>query len=46
MLWNQFEEGQTVAIGWDFYGPVLLFVRLIALAVPVWAAIGLLRSPC
>ena len=39
MLWNQFEEG-AVEIGWDFYGPVLLFVLMIALGVPVWAAIG------
>lgn len=39
MLWNQLQE-QTVILGWDFYGPILLFVLLIALAVPVWAAIG------
>jgi len=39
MLWSQLEQ-EAVAIGWDFYGPVLLFVLLIALAVPVWAAIG------
>jgi len=39
MLWNQLQE-QTVVLGWDFYGPVLLFVVLVALAVPVWAAIG------
>jgi len=39
MLWQQLQE-QTVILGWDFYGPVLLFVLLIALAVPVWAAIG------
>ncbi len=38
MLWNQLE--QTVVLGWDFYGPVILFVILVALAVPVWAAIG------
>ncbi|MCH2096604.1 MAG: TRAP transporter large permease [Rhodobacteraceae bacterium] len=38
MLWNQLE--QTVVLGWDFYGPVILFVLLVALAVPVWAAIG------
>lgn len=37
-MWNTFS--QTVELGWDFYGPVLLFVLLIALAVPVWAAIG------
>lgn len=39
MLWNQLQE-QTVDLGWEFYGPVLLFVLLVALAVPVWAAIG------
>ncbi len=39
MLWNQMEQ-EAVEIGWDFYGPVLLFVLLIALGVPVWAAIG------
>ena len=38
MLWNQLN--QTVELGWDFYGSVLLFVVLVALAVPVWAAIG------
>jgi tripartite ATP-independent transporter DctM subunit len=31
---------QTVELGWDFYLPVILFVVLIALAVPVWASIG------
>lgn len=38
MLWNQLE--QSVVLGWDFYGSVILFVVLVALAVPVWAAIG------
>lgn len=38
MLWNTLN--QTVELGWDFYLPVLLFVGLIALATPVWAAIG------
>lgn len=38
MLWQQLN--QTVELGWDFYAPVILFVSLIALAVPVWAAIG------
>lgn len=38
MLWQQLN--QTVELGWDFYGPVILFVALITLAVPVWAAIG------
>ncbi len=39
MLWNQLQD-QAVQLGWDFYGPVLIFVALVALAVPVWAAIG------
>ena len=37
MLWNQMQQ-EAAAIGWDFYGPVLLFVALIALGVPIWAA--------
>lgn len=39
MLFNAFQE-QTVVLGWDFYVPVILFVVLCALAVPVWVAIG------
>lgn len=31
---------QSVPLGWDFYGAVLMFVGLILLAVPIWAAIG------
>ncbi|WP_299865562.1 TRAP transporter large permease [uncultured Hoeflea sp.] len=38
MLWNQ--QLNTVVLGWDFYAPVILFVLLCALAIPVWAAIG------
>jgi len=38
MLWNSLN--QTVELGWDFYVPVIMFIVLIALAVPVWAAIG------
>ena len=33
-------EEQTLALGWSFYGPVLIFVALIVLGVPVWVAIG------
>jgi len=43
MLWQQM-GAQTVELGWDFYGPILLFVFLVALAVPVWAAIGAAAS--
>lgn len=39
MLWNQLQQ-QSVELGWYFYGPVLLFVALVALGVPVWASIG------
>jgi len=39
MLWQQLQQ-QTVVLGWDFYVPLILFVALVALAVPVWAAIG------
>ena len=39
MLWQTLQE-QTVDLGWEFYGPVLLIVALIALAVPVWVALG------
>jgi len=31
---------QVTSLGWDFYGPVLLFVMLITLGVPVWVSIG------
>ena len=40
MIWQSLQE-QTVDLGWEFYGPVLLIIGLIALAVPVWAAIGI-----
>ena len=33
-------EDQALALGWSFYGPVLLFVALTVLGVPVWVAIG------
>ncbi len=39
MLWQNLQQ-QTVELGWDFYGPVLIFVLLCALGVPIWAAIG------
>ena len=40
MLWQRLQE-QTVDLGWTFYGPVLIFVLLLVLGVPVWAAIGI-----
>ena len=39
MMFHTMQETALV-LGWDFYGPVILFVLLVALAVPVWAAIG------
>lgn len=39
MLWNQLAQ-EAPQIGWDFYGPVILFVVMIGLGVPVWSAIG------
>ncbi|TDL90811.1 TRAP transporter large permease [Meridianimarinicoccus aquatilis] len=39
MLWQQLQN-QPVILGADFYIPIIVFVILIALAVPVWAAIG------
>ncbi|MDA0855782.1 MAG: TRAP transporter large permease [Proteobacteria bacterium] len=39
MLWNQLQD-QAVTLGWDFYLPVIMFVVLCALAVPVWVSIG------
>ena len=39
MMWQQLQQAELI-LGWDFYGPVILFVFLVAMAVPVWAAIG------
>ncbi|MEM9317453.1 MAG: TRAP transporter large permease [Pseudomonadota bacterium] len=39
MMWQQLGD-QTIVLGWDFYIPVFVFIALVALAVPVWAAIG------
>ena len=39
MLWSQLQD-QAVTLGWDFYLPVIMFVVLCALAVPVWVSIG------
>jgi len=33
-------EAQALALGWSFYGPMIMFVALIALGVPIWAVIG------
>ena len=30
----------VVILGWDFYIPVIAFVIMCALAVPIWASIG------
>jgi tripartite ATP-independent transporter DctM subunit len=39
MLWQNLQQ-QTIELGWDFYVPIIVFVALVALAVPVWASIG------
>jgi len=39
MMWQTLQN-QAVILGWDFYVPVIVFVLLVALAVPVWASIG------
>jgi C4-dicarboxylate transporter DctM subunit len=33
-------DEQTLALGWSFYGPVLIFVALTTLGVPIWVSIG------
>lgn len=38
MLFNTLN--QAVELGWDFYLPVIIFVVLCALAIPIWASIG------
>jgi len=40
MLWQQMQQ-QTIELGWEFYGPVMLIVGLIVMAVPVWVALGI-----
>ncbi|MCZ0964235.1 TRAP transporter large permease [Paracoccus benzoatiresistens] len=39
MLWQYMEQG-AAALDWTFYLPVAIFALLVALAVPVWVAIG------
>jgi tripartite ATP-independent transporter DctM subunit len=39
MLFPSIEE-QTIVLGWDFFVPVLIFVVMCGLAIPIWAAIG------
>lgn len=39
MMWNALQQ-QTIELGWDFYIPVILFVILCTMAVPIWAVIG------
>ena len=37
MLWQTLQ--QSVELGWSFYIPVILFVALCALGVPIWASL-------
>jgi len=39
MHWSTLQN-HAVALDWSFHLPVILFVLLCGLAVPVWAAIG------
>jgi tripartite ATP-independent transporter DctM subunit len=39
MMWQHLQQG-NIELGWEFYGPLMLFVLFCALGVPVWAAIG------
>lgn len=39
MLWQNLQN-QSLELGWEFYIPIILFVVLCALAVPVWVSIG------
>ncbi|MGB1035987.1 MAG: TRAP transporter large permease [Candidatus Puniceispirillales bacterium] len=39
MLFN-YMQNQTMSLGWDFYVPIMLFVLLCFLAVPIWVSIG------
>ena len=39
MLWEHLQN-QSLDLGWEFYVPIILFVVLCALAVPVWVSIG------
>lgn len=34
-------QNQSIELGWEVYGPMLLIAVLIALAVPIWVSIGL-----
>jgi tripartite ATP-independent transporter DctM subunit len=37
----QYLQQQSADLGWEFYLPVIAIVLLVALAVPVWVALGL-----
>jgi len=39
MMWQHLQQG-SLELGWDFYGPVIIFVILTTLGVPIWATIG------
>ena len=39
MLYNL--QNQSIELGWEVYGPMLLIAVLIVLAVPIWVSIGL-----
>ena len=37
----QYTQQGGVELGWEFYGPLMVIVLLVAMAVPVWVSIGL-----
>ncbi len=38
---NYYVQQTAVELGWEFYGPVIAMLVLIALAVPVWVSLGI-----
>ncbi len=41
MLFQQLQQTAAIELGWEFYVPLIAMVGMIALAVPVWAVLGL-----
>lgn len=39
MLFN-YMQNQSISLGWDFYIPIIIFVVLCIMAVPIWVSIG------
>jgi len=41
MLFQQLQQQAATELGWEFYVPLVVMIGLIAMAVPVWAVLGL-----